>query len=306
MEPYAHIPKDRLLAALGQLDVEIGEDAVDDFFEKNDLDGNGLFDYEEFKQAILSPLSLPPRQEVRRVFTTCSEKPSDGFAFIVPTNTSAALDKLGLKTKMKEKVQEYFSQGHSADGQISYEEFNQAILSLSPLPDEPDIIRVYCEHAVPGKYRYIPSDKLEFSDQLAHYNRIVNLNFNGCIKYDAFKHLVLSPSPVEVWARTLQLSRLIADALPKLSDCDHLRVISSLTPQEADHVAEEVCAALKVVLLRHVGQLKSSFQSMDKQMLKDEVHENSKFVVTKMATGSIQHFYEGLEGRIGIFLPCFI
>ncbi len=294
-----------------KLDIEIGEDAVEDFVKKNDMDGNGLFDYEEFKQAILAPLSLPPHSEIRRVFDDYSDKPSTSgdFAFILPAKISAALQNLGLKTKTALKVEAYFSQGHSADGKISFEEFNQAILSISPLPDEQEIIRVYHEHAVPGRYRYIPSDKLEFAlqelgtvvtkDQLAHYTRIVNLNFHGCIKFDAFKHLVLSPSPVEVWAKTLPLGRLLADALPKFSGCDHLRVISSLTTQEADYVAEEVCAALKEVLMRHVSQLKSSFHSMDQQVLKDETHANSKFEVTKMAAGSIQHFYEGLEGRIG-------
>jgi Ca2+-binding EF-hand superfamily protein len=299
---------------LKQLDIDIGEDAVDDFFEKNDLDGNGLFDYEEFKQAIHSPLQLPPLEQIRQVFVAYSEEvsASEPFSHIVPANISAALERLGLKTKTAAKVQAYFDQGHFlADGKISFEEFNQAILSISPLPDEQEISRVYQEHAVPGTYRYIPAEKLESTlqalgvvvtnEQLAHQTRLVNLNFNGCIKFDAFKHLVLAPSPAEVWAKTLPLSRLLADALPK-SDCDHLRVISSLTSEEADHVAEEVCAALKVVLLRYVTQLKSSFQSMDKQVLKDdsEVHANSKFAITKMAAGSIRHFYEGLEGRIGI------
>ena len=290
MEPFAHIPKDKLLSAVGLLDIEIGADEVDDFFEKHDLDHNGLFDFEEFKQAILSPLSLPPQQEIRRVFEIYSEKQSssDDFSFIPPSKITAALGKLGLKTKTAEKVQAYFDHGtFLADGKISFEEFNQAILSISPLPDEQEITRVYQENAVPGTYRYIPSDRLEFAlkalgvvvtkDELAHHIRIVNLNYNGCIKYDAFKHIALSPSPAEVWARNLPLSRLLADALPKLSDCDHLRVICSLSTQEAEIVAEEMCAALKEVLMQHVSQLKASFQAMDKQVLKDGVHANSKF-----------------------------
>ena len=315
-ERYAHIPKEGLLSALKKLDVDVGEDEVDKFPDKYDLDGNGLYDFEEFKQAILSPLSTPPEQKNWEVFDSYSEKPSDsvGFSFIPPSRIPAALETLGLKKTTAEKVRNYFDHSNfSADDKISFAEFNQAILSVSPLPDEQEIMRVYQEHAVPGKYRYIPSGKLESAldelgvvvtkDQLAHHVRIVKLNFNGCIKYDAFKQIVHSPSPAEVWARTLPLSRLLADALPKVSDCDHLRVISSLTTQETDYVAEEMCAALKEVLKQHIGQLKSSFQSMDKQVLKDEVHANSKFEVTEMAAGSIQHFYEGLEGRIGIASP---
>ena len=310
-DPYAHVPKENLLSALKKLDIEIGEDAIDDFFMKNDQDGNGLFDYEEFKRAILAPLAPPSEQEIRRVFgkyATAPQNPDD-FPFIPPTKIYAALESLQLRAKTAEKVQAYFDQGALADGKISFEEFNQAILSISPLPEEQEVTRVYQEHAVPGTYRYIPSGKLErvleelgvvvTKDELDHHTRIVNLNFDSCIRYNAFKHIVLSPSAAEVWASTLPLSRLIADALPKISDCNHLRVISSLTSQEAEFVAEEVCAALRVLLLRHVGQLKASFQSMDKLMLKDGAHAISKFDVSKMEAGTIQDFFNGLEGRIG-------
>jgi Ca2+-binding EF-hand superfamily protein len=310
-ERYAHIPRDQLLSALRKLDVEIEEDAVDDFFKKHDLDGNGLFDCEEFKQAILAPLELPSQDEIRQVFGQYSTKPSSqtDFPFIHPTKVYAALEKLNFKRRTAEKVQLYFKQGALADGKISFEEFNQAILSISPLPDEQEITRVYQEHAMPGKYQHIPIEKLEIAlealgvvvtkNEFDHHIRIVKLNFDNWIKYKAFKHIVLSPSAAEVWAKTLPFNRLIADALPKLPDCDYLRVISSLTTQEANDVVEEVCCVLKEILMLHVGQLKSSFQRMDQQVLKNEIHANSKFEVTKMAAGLIQHFYEGLEGRIG-------
>ena len=307
MDKYAHIPKEALIQALKALDVEIGHDSIDEFFTKHDRDGNGLFDYDEFKEAIFSPLKLPPQPEIRQAF----EKFALRTDFIVADKISDALKKLGLKTKTVENVQAYFEQGALADGKISFEEFNQAILSISPLPDEQEITRVYQEHAVPGTYRYIPSDTLKSAleglglvvtkDRLDHFNRILQLNFDGCIKYNAFKHIVLSPSPVEVWAKTLPLSRLLADALPKFSGCDHLRVISSLTAKEVDNVAEEVCGALKEVLMLHVGLLKSAFKSMDEQVIKrGAVPANSKFEVSKMTVGSIQNFYAGLEARIGI------
>jgi Ca2+-binding EF-hand superfamily protein len=307
VDKYAHIPKEALIKSLKALDVEIGKESIDDFFSKHDLDGNGLFDYDEFKEAILLPFKLPPQSEIRQAF----ESHSIQSGFIAPEKISDALKNLGLKPKTAENVQAYFEQGALADGKISFEEFNQAILSISPLPDEQEIVRVYQEHAVPGTYRYIPSDKLKSAleglglvvtkDRLAHFTRILQLNFKGCIKYNAFKHIVLSPSPVEVWAKTLPLSRLLADALPKFSGCDHLRVISSLTAKEADYVAEEVCAALKEVLMQHVGLLKSAFKSMDEQAVKmGGVHGNSKFEVSKMTVGSIQNFYAGLEARIGI------
>ena len=300
------------MKSLKALDVEITDESIDEFFKKHDVDGNGLLDYDEFKEAIFLPLKLPPHTKIRQAFELCSNKSS----FIAPEKVSDALKILGLKTKTAEDVKAYFEQGALADGEISFEEFNQAIMSISPLPDEQEIVRVYQEHAVPGKYRYIPSDSLTLAldrlgivatkDRLAHFTRIVQLNFNGCIRYNAFKHIVLSPSPIEAWARTLPLGRLLADALPKFSGCDHLRVISSLTAKETDLVVEELCDALKEVLMRHVGLLKSAFKSMDEQAAKSEgVHGNSKFEVSKMIVGSIQNFYAGLEARIGIpyFMP---
>jgi Ca2+-binding EF-hand superfamily protein len=314
-EPHAHIPREELHSALSELGLEIEEGAVIDFLAEYDVDRSGSFDYEEFKQAIQLPLKPPPQHEIESVFEIFSEKSSHP-PFIPPAKIPEALKKLGLKAKTAHKVKVYFNQGtFLADGKISFEELNQAILSISPLPDEQEITRVYQQHAVPGKYQYIPSENLELAlealgvvvtkDQLSYHTRIIDLNFNGLIKYNAFKHIVLTPSPAEVWAKTLPLSRLLADAMPKLSECDHLRVISSLTSQEAQCVAKEVGVALKDILIQHIGQLKSSFRSMDQQVLKEDVHKISKFEViniTKMSAGSIQHFHEGLEGRIGIFI----
>jgi Ca2+-binding EF-hand superfamily protein len=319
IEPHAHIPREDLHLALSELGLEIEEGAVIDFLAEYDVDRSGSFDYEEFKQAIQLPLKPPPQHEIQKVFDSFSEKQSqpDDSHFILPSKIQDVLRELGLKAKTVEKVKAYFNQGtFLADGKISFEELNQAILSISPLPDEQEITRVYQGHAVPGVYQYIPSENLELAlealgvvvtkDQLSYHTSIVDLNFNGLIKYNAFKHIVLTPSPAEVWAKTLPLSRLLADAMPKLSECDHLRVISSLTTQEAQSVADAVCFALKDLLIHHVGQLKSSFRSMDVQVLKDEVHKISKFEVTKttkMSAGSIEHFHEGLEGRIGNFFP---
>lgn len=281
IDKYAHIPKEKLICAVEILGREIQRDEVDDFFRLHDLNGDGVFDLDEFKHAILAPHKLPKYEAIRKAFDLHSIKRSEANAtapeeYIQPEKAREALETLSLKTKMLEKVLAYFTQGALSDGVISFEEFNQAILSISPLPDEQEVVRVYQEHAVPGTYLYIPTDALrdallELSlvvtdEQLTHFRRTVDLNFNGCIKYNAFKHIVLSPSPTEVWASTLPLARLLADALPKFHGCDHLRVVSSLTPQEADMVAEEVCQSLKDVLKQHVAELKQSFIAMDEQV----------------------------------------
>ena len=271
-DKHAHIPKSKLLNALKELDREISADEVDDFFKKHDLNGDGFFDLDEFKLAMSSPHPLPAHRKIKQVF----DEHSDGTDHILPDSIGPALNALSLKKKTVEKVRSYFEQGALSDGKITFEEFNQAILSTSPLPDEQEVVRVFQEHAVAGRFLYIPIDKLKpalltlglvaTKDQLTHFERTVQLNFNGRIKYNAFKHIVKSPSPAEVWAETLPLARLLANALPKHSGCDHLRVVSSLTPAEVDVIAEEVGEALKSLLKEHVGILRTSFASMEEQV----------------------------------------
>ena len=309
---HAHIPKDRILMALRKFDIEIDENASNEFLKKHDLDDEGTVDFEKFKHTILLLLSPPQQQDIQRVFNQHSQNSASGdFNFIPAASVNEVLAKLSLNSKTAEKVQLFFNRGvYIEDNKITFEEFNHAILSISALPDEQEISRVYNEHAVPGTYRCIPFDKLGLAlealgvditnDQHAHHTRTVELNFNGRITYNALKYIARLPSPAEVWAKALPLSKLLADALPKVSGCDHLRVISSLSTQEVNYVAEEVCSALKVLLKKHVDELNISFQSMDTQVLSDDAQTDSKFVVTKMTAGSIKNFHEGLEGRIGI------
>ena len=264
------------------MNVEIYPEEVEDFFTRHDDNGDGFFDFDEFKQAMLSPHAVPKNIDIRKAFDDHSVKqtgvldPNLPESYIPCARIGPALEALSLKQKMREKAQAYFDHGALDDGVISFEEFNQALLSISPLPDEHDVDMVYRKHAVPGRFLYIPAEKLRdalldlglevTTAQLNHFRSTVKLNFNDCIKYNAFKHIVRSPSPAEVWAETLPLARLLAEALPKHSGCDHLRVLSSLTPNEADIVAEEVCWSLKELLMQHVSRLKASFMAMDEQV----------------------------------------
>ena len=282
VDTYAHIPKERLIDALKELEIEINPEEVEDFFARHDDNGDGFFDFDEFKQAMRSPHAVPKNMDIRKAFEDHSVKQTGHFddnlpeSYIPSAMVGPALEALSLKQKMREKAQAYFAEGALKDGLISFEEFNQALLSISPLPDEQDVDMVYRKHAEPGRFLYIPTEKLSDAlldlglevtrAQLDHFRSTVKLNFNDCIKYNAFKHIVRSPSATEVWAKTLPLARLLAEALPKHSGCDHLRVLSSLTPNEADNVAEEVCRSLKELLKQHVTRLKASFMAMDKQV----------------------------------------
>ena len=211
-DKFAHIPKARLLVALQALDVEIQSGKVDDFFQRHDQNGDNFFDLDEFKQAILAPHQLPHYKDIRKAFESHSVKNNGQNenlpdAYIPCEQVLNTLKSLSLKSKTLEKTHAYLVQGALSEGGIGFEEFNQAILSISPLQDEQGDVRVFEENAVPGKYFYIPADALRQAlldlglvvtdEQLDHFRRTVNLNFNGCIKYNAFKHMVLLPSPME-------------------------------------------------------------------------------------------------------------
>jgi hypothetical protein len=97
------------------------------------------------------------------------------------------------------------------------------------------------------------------------------------VEYEDFKHAVLSPSPLEMWAGSIPLSNILADALPKSSNGDPLRRISVLSDEEIACVAEGVGAALKEVLTRKVESLHQAYLKLDEQI--DSQIRASKFQV---------------------------
>jgi Ca2+-binding EF-hand superfamily protein len=279
-DQYAHIPRAKLLTALQSLGIEVQKDEPEDFFCRQDH-GDGFFDLDDFKQVILAPHKQPHPAKIREAFDKYAVKLQcdDPFlpeAHITPKKISNALRFLELGGRASEQVLAYFADSVPSHGVISFEDFNQAVLSTFPLPDEQEVLRVFQENAEPGAYTYLPMSELRNAlselgltitgQQLEHFRRTARLNFNDCIKYNAFKAIVLTPSPMEVWAATLPLARLLAEALPKHSDYNHLRIISSLTSNESDAVAEEVCQALKEVLKGHVAHLKKAFMTMDEKV----------------------------------------
>jgi Ca2+-binding EF-hand superfamily protein len=311
-ERFAHIQRDSIIPALQKIGIEIVQSELDGFFKKYDQNGDGVLDLEEFRQVALSPSKMPSRKKTQEVFAKYAVKSDpQRAADQIPLDSwsDAPLIDLELRRASVKRVRELFMTGEGSKGVITFDEFHQAILSTSKVADEQEIIRVFEEHAVSGKYLVIPANKLSSAltelglvftkDQLCKVNRIVDLNYKGLIDFHAFKHVAVSPTPLIAWAESLPIATLLADALPKHDKCDHLRVISTLTKNEIDGIVDEVCMELKDILQAHVGRLHSSFRSMDEEAEKGVSHSSPRFEVVEMKAGSIKDFYDGLNARIG-------
>jgi Ca2+-binding EF-hand superfamily protein len=310
-ERFAHIRRDSIIPALHQVGVDIVQDELDDVFQKYDQNGDGVLDLEEFRQVCLSPSQLPSRKKTQEVFAMYAVKSEQGAPDHIPVKSwsDALLKDLGLKRANAKCVYDYFMKAVSSSEMITFDEFYQAILSTSKDVDEQGITRVFEEYAVPGKYRFIPSNKLRSAleelgvlvtkDQLGNFSRIIELSFKGRIDIHAFKHVALYPTSLVAWAESLPIATLLADALPKHSRCDHLRVISTLTQNEISCITEEFCLILEDILQAHVGRLKASFWSMDKEAEKPTNQSVDRYEVIKMKAGGIKDFYQGLDARIG-------
>ena len=321
-ETIESIPQDKICQALTELEIHIENLA------EIDLDGDGHIDLWEFQQAVRSPQAraVPQQSEIRRAF----DFTANGRDSIDRQHISTALNSLSLKRKAAQNVVTYFEKGALADDQIRFEEFNQAILSVSPLPDEHEVLRVFRAYAIQVSFLHIPEPKLagalreatgQFvtTQQLQSFARIIELNFRGRTTYSAFKCIARMPSPPEIWAKTLPLARLLANALPKRASDDEMRLVSRLTSREIDIISESVGAALKGVLTKHILELRKTYEDMDKFVSKAGAEPNplGKFglpeTVHKAEAGVVEHFFQGLEARIGadpviwlalIHMPC--
>ena len=154
-EKYSHIPRDRLVQAVGHFGIEVEEHKLEEFFKLHDTNRDGRFEYEEFKNFIMSPVHLPSDHEIRSAFRARSKD-----NLISKDVLPKALKDLRLLPKQVDFVESYFKQGALLENDISCDEFSQAIKSTGPLRDENNAKRVFEEHAVPGHYKHIKKEKL--------------------------------------------------------------------------------------------------------------------------------------------------
>ena len=139
---------------------------------------------------------------------------------------------------------------------------------------------------------------IEFNNQTCSIDGI-----DGTIDFDEFRALVFKPKSLELWAASLSLSALVADAISAVAPSndveDPLQVVSNLDEAGIKLIQEAVGVGIGILL----SEQTTSFRNMRaKQNAQDDSETNSKYQVIQMSTGDVHDFHGGLEGRIGMCL----
>jgi hypothetical protein len=105
---------------------------------------------------------------------------------------------------------------------------------------------------------------------------------------------------VEVWAKSLPLADMLADALPKCTGCHRLQAVSDLKEKEIIAIADGYREGFIQVLSEHVAMLKKAYYAMASYEKKSRISSAAKkFEVSTMSCGKIEDFHAGLQKRIG-------
>jgi hypothetical protein len=105
---------------------------------------------------------------------------------------------------------------------------------------------------------------------------------------------------VEVWAKSLPLAEMLADALPSCTGCPRLRAVSDLHEKEIVAIADGYRDGLIQILVEHVAMLKNAYLAMAEYATKSRTGCAKKFEVSSMSSGKIEDFHDGLQKRIGV------
>jgi hypothetical protein len=119
------------------------------------------------------------------------------------------------------------------------------------------------------------------------------------VDLDDFRRAAAKQWDVDVWAQSLPLAPMLADALPRCTGCKRLRALCSLTEEEIRAIADGYRDGLQRVLTQHVGYLRVAFEALDRLGATPRNHAAPKFELPAMSCGNIQDFHAGLQKRIG-------
>ena len=149
--------------------------------------------------------------------------------------------------------------------------------------------------------------KKEFNIEFDEKPRIIDTidaNDDGLIDFDEFKVFMLQPNSLEVWASSLPLAALVADAVSAVTDAEHskdlLDVLCELDESSINSIKEAVGFGIGLLLDEQKKKVLEARQVMSKAQT--DSGSCGKFEVFEMSTGDVGNFHGGLEGRIGAFL----
>jgi hypothetical protein len=123
--------------------------------------------------------------------------------------------------------------------------------------------------------------------------------FSAGLDFQDFSSLVSTPSPIEEWVRSLPLSQLVADAMPK-SDCcrckDQLRHLSRISEHQLKDVCDVIMKHLAMIFGEELATLRAAYAKLDSHAVAEHY---VKFQICKMRVGNVDDFHKGLSARIG-------
>jgi hypothetical protein len=121
------------------------------------------------------------------------------------------------------------------------------------------------------------------------------------VSRDEFRRAATKQWDVDVWAQSLPLAPMLADALPECTGCNRLRAVCSLTEVEIRAIADGYREGLQRLLTQHVGYLRTAYEALDKLVAMPRNGAAQKFELSAMRCGKLQDFHAGLQKRIGKF-----
>jgi len=134
--------------------------------------------------------------------------------------------------------------------------------------------------------------------QLNHLDK----NQDGEIDFEEFAFAVQRPWPLEPWACSLPLAKLLVDCLPQRTrnTSQHLRKLDILTEAEIQEIAEGFAFGLKKILKQHNEDLSTSKYS------ETATDNQSSALALKFqangpesSLGDLSDFHKGLPARFG-------
>jgi hypothetical protein len=126
----------------------------------------------------------------------------------------------------------------------------------------------------------------------------------SALDFNDFKRAALSPSPLEMWAGSIPLASILADALPMSSGQDPLQRISMLGAEEIACIAEGVGAALKHVLASKVESLRKAYEKLGAQENQTLASKFQVLLSGIMMSTCVSHFHSPSPNLPSSDCPC--
>ena len=144
--------------------------------------------------------------------------------------------------------------------------------------------------------REVRSD-LDFLDGWDEFFHSMDMNSDGLLDLDEFRHIVDKSSALELFiSQAVPFHQLFSAVLHQKPGKDPLDVFRELSPTEVHDIVQAVSEELENVLNEKVAFLRESAQAA---LAQASISNTAKFTVEDLKAGTIEDYRKGLSGRVG-------